>query len=714
MSDDTSRTLNSDVLEFIQFHFSVLQDVFSKLDAYNVDPQILKEVLTPLYEIRHRYSDYGDSPAMQIFHYLENIVKTVSKGKESVYTGLSYALNVFEVIEGGLDGATDFESCFQEEDLEFVKTIYHMFTSEKEEKRILTERERATVDKVFKEVTFYDFAFIDADQRMLLEDFIEEALEPMEEIEDKLIAAESDPSVLEIDTVFRQLHSIKGTSSFLGLRSIQHVSHAGENLLDKARSNPSFLSEQVIKLSLRVIDMVRLLFSNLTMKLEQSKDQKARFPAVIEMEPLLRAIEFVLEGKDVDLLNLGEIESKFILDTSDSSDSKDSKESTIRISTAKMEELYSMIGELTVLVNAIKEDPTFANARFQSKNKIDKLVRVTDNLRTKVVDTHMLPLGGIYKRLQRLISDLARKCNKKIVFLSEGEEIEIHKSTFEILYNFLVHMIRNSVDHGLENSEQRKSEGKPEEGSISLITRVTSDTITLVLSDDGQGLNRDAIIAKAIEKDLLGEDEKISDEEAYGLIFQPGFSTAKEVSDLSGRGVGMDVVKTAITQLNGEISVNSVPGMGTSFTIDIPLMTSTSIIDGLVARVGDTYLILPIFSVEHTFCPMPDEIKKIQGSQGEFVVYRDAIIPIIRLSSFFNINESEQKQNSVIFVVRVEGKLFGLIVDELLSQQQVVVENLKEHFEHLIGISGGAILGNGRFGLILDTKMIIESWQFPN
>jgi|GEM_PF-2913685 len=703
-------------LEDVLPQLKSLKIIFTKLDIFSSTPPDLKEITPILLEIRkscsiHKLENLGSS-----FGKLENILKSVEAGGESHFTGLSYALNIFEVIETALDSEEGLEKGFSEQEFELVNGIYQMFVSEKEEKRVLSEKERATVDKVFKEVTFFDFGTTDAENRVIIEDFIQEALDPMEEIEDKLLSAEDDPKNLDIDSIFRHLHSIKGTASFLGLNSIQHISHAGENLLDHVRSNPDILSQTIIRTTLRVVDMIRLLFSNLSMKLEQSKDKKPRFPAVIQLEPLLKGIENLIEGKSIQDLDLDSVKKNFVSDQSAAQAStQENKEDSIRISTTKMEELYSMIGELTVLMNAIKEDPTIHNAHFSTRNKIENLIRVTDNLRTKVADTHMLPMVGIFKRLQRLVMDLAKKKNKKVAFETVGEQIEIHKNTFETLSNFLIHMIRNSVDHGIELPDDRIRVGKALSGLIKVSIKLTSDKIILMISDDGKGLDKEKILKKATEKGLLAPDAELTDQEIFEQIFQPGFSTADEISDVSGRGVGMDVVKTAIIKMGGRIIIESEKGKGTCFMIHLPIMTSTSIIDGLVARIGKTFAIFPIFTVEHTFSVLKGDIKRAKDENDEFVIYRDQAMPIVKLGKVFNIPVDEiDITKKVIFVVREQDKPYGLLADELLSQQQVVVESLKDHLDGLIGISGGAILGNGRFGLIMDTKSIVNAWKNQN
>ena len=705
-------TENKKELNTILKNLVFLKDFFKKIDIYSSTVPNLKEASESLLKIRQIYSINEDEKSITVFNHLDNIFKSVSSGTESHFTGLSYALNIFEIIER-LDTVEKISDGFLDEEIEMIDAIFQMFVSEKEEKRVLSEKERATIDKVFKEVTFYDFGSIDAENRVIIEDFIQEALDPMEEIEDKLISSENDPTSLDIDSIFRHLHSIKGTASFLALNSIQHISHAGENLLDHVRSNMDMLSVEVIRTTLRVVDMVRILFNNLVMKLEQSKDNKPRFPVVIQIDPLLKAIDALIAGEDIRGLDLDHMAKKFDEPEDNKQVKKtETKEDSIRISTAKMEELYSMIGELTVLMNAIKEDPIIHEAHFSTRNKIEQLIRVTDNLRTKVADTHMLPMVGIFKRLQRLINDLSRKVGKRVNFSFSGEEIEIHKNTFETLSNFLIHMIRNSVDHGIELPEDRVKAGKSKSGNVIISFKLTSDKIVLKLSDDGRGLNKDKILSIAIKKGLITENEELTEHQIFEQIFQPGFSTADVISDVSGRGVGMDVVKTAIIKMGGRILIESEEGKGTSFTIDLPIMASTSIIDGLVARIGETFIIFPIFVVEHTLSIKKEELKTARGEENEFIIFRDEVLPIVRLGNVFKINSDILDiTQKVVFVVRENDKPYGLIADELLSQQQVVVESLKGQLDGLIGISGGAILGNGRFGLIMDTKSIVNNWK---
>lgn len=321
----------------------------------------------------------------------------------------------------------------------------------------------------------------------------------------------------------------------------------------------------------------------------------------------------------------------------------------------------------------------------------------------------MVPIAGVFQKMARLVRDLSRKADKKVDFVTEGEDTELDRSIVDKIADPLVHMIRNSVDHGIEPADDRKAAGKAVTGRIGLRAFHQAGNIVIEITDDGKGLDRDRILKKAIDNGIVEPDQELSDEEVFKLIFHAGLSTAQKVTSVSGRGVGMDVVRKNVESLRGKIDITSTQGKGTTFTIRMPL--TLAIIDGQIVKIGDERFIIPITSIIESLRPTTEQISSVQG-QGELVIVRGQLMPLIRLYSLFDIlPKSEDPAESLVVIVEENNNKCCLLVDELLGQQQVVIKSLGTGLGHVKSASGGAIMGDGRVSLILDVPGLIESAQ---
>jgi two-component system, chemotaxis family, sensor kinase CheA len=312
----------------------------------------------------------------------------------------------------------------------------------------------------------------------------------------------------------------------------------------------------------------------------------------------------------------------------------------------------------------------------------------------------MVTVARLFQKMARLVRDLSRKSGKLIEFETVGEETELDRNIVEELADPLMHMVRNAVDHGIETAEERLKTGKEAAARVRLKASHQSGQILIEVSDDGRGLDTERILRKAKDKGLLPEDAQPPESEIFNLIFQPGFSTAKSVTDVSGRGVGMDVVRKHIQKLRGRVEIQSMQGQGTKFLIKLPL--TLAIIDGLVVGVGGERYIVPIYAVREMLRPVEEQITTVE-SRGEAVMVREHLLPLVRLHSLFGVTpRSTEPWESLLIVAEAEDKLFCVMVDELIGKQEVVIKSLGETFGNVPGIAGGAILGDGRVGLILD------------
>jgi two-component system chemotaxis sensor kinase CheA len=319
----------------------------------------------------------------------------------------------------------------------------------------------------------------------------------------------------------------------------------------------------------------------------------------------------------------------------------------------------------------------------------------------------MIPIKPTFQKMERLARDLARSCVKKVQFTTAGDETELDRTVVEEIADPLVHMVRNAMDHGLEPAEERLAAGKPEAGTVHLSAYHQGSNIVIELRDDGRGINPDKIYRKAVEKGIIAPNATLSREEIFALIFAPGFSTAEKVTAVSGRGVGMDVVKRNIEKLRGKIEIESEVGKGSVFKIKLPL--TMAIIDGLVVRVGQDKFILPATSVQMALRPAPEHISTVQGS-GEVMDLRGRILPLHRLHRRFNIPADVEKPwEGIVVIIEHSGRTSALLVDEMISKQEVVIKNLGSFMQGLPGVAGGAILGDGNIALILDPASILQA-----
>ncbi len=394
---------------------------------------------------------------------------------------------------------------------------------------------------------------------------------------------------------------------------------------------------------------------------------------------------------------------------------------SIRVETGKIDALINMVGELVItqsmlgLLGELIEDKQAVTAQDIEKLRdgLMQLERNTRELQENVMQVRMMPISFTFSRFPRLVRDLSGKLGKKIELKLSGETTEVDKTVIEKIGDPLVHLVRNSLDHGIESPQVRIDAGKPEIGTIELNAYHQGGNIVIEIKDDGGGMNKEVLLGKAIEKGLIDEDEILSDKQIYELIFMPGFSTAAVVSDVSGRGVGMDVVRRNIQELGGGIEIDSELGVGTTITIRLPL--TLAILDGQTVTVGNENYIIPIISIIESIQIKPEMVNYV-GGQGETFRLRDEYIPIIKLHDVFGINDDNQVSldNGLLVVVEADGQHVGLFVDDLLGQQQVVIKSLESNYKKIEGFSGATILGDGTVALILDMPGILKLNQNLN
>lgn len=381
---------------------------------------------------------------------------------------------------------------------------------------------------------------------------------------------------------------------------------------------------------------------------------------------------------------------------------------SIRVGIDKVDALIDMMGELVITQSMLSDIGTnFELSQLERlREGLAQLERNTRELQDSVMRIRMLPIGSVFNRFPRLVRDLERKLGKQVKLELHGEHTELDKTVLEKIGDPMVHLVRNAIDHGLELPAQRRAAGKPETGTLTLDAHHEGGNIIVRISDDGVGLNHERIRAKAVERGLVSPGERLSDDEVAELIFQPGFSTAAQATDLSGRGVGMDVVRRNVRDLGGSVGVKSVPGQGSVFTIALPL--TLAIVDGLVTAVGAERYIVPLISIVESLRLPADAVRRTAGG-GEVFRFRDEYLPVIRLHRAFGCAGAVAAiERGIVVVVEDEGQRAGLLVDELLGQQQAVIKSLERHYERVQGVSGATIVSDGSVALIVDVGGVVR------
>ena len=375
--------------------------------------------------------------------------------------------------------------------------------------------------------------------------------------------------------------------------------------------------------------------------------------------------------------------------------------SSLRVSTEKVDEIINLVGELVITQSMLEQtigglDSEAHGALLEGLNQLQRNAR---DLQEAVMSVRMMPMDYAFNRFPRLVRDLSSKLGKQINLVTEGESTELDKGLIERIMDPMTHLVRNSLDHGIETPERRKAAGKPAAGTLTLAAQHQGGSILIDISDDGAGLNRERILAKARQNGLAVSDS-MSDDEVWQLIFAPGFSTAEAVTDVSGRGVGMDVVKRNIQELGGHVDIRSTFGQGTTIRIVLPL--TLAIMDGMLIRVGEEVFIMPLGAIKESMQVQADQLKRV-GQDKQLVYVRGEYLPLVEMHRVFDIDNAQSDVlRGIVMVIESEGRYFTLLVDELLGQRQVVVKNLETNYRKVVGISAATILGDGSVALILD------------
>lgn len=678
-------------------------------------------------------------------HLLEKMVFDALKDKEEGFTAFENGIALMQEIaryggEGG-DGRVDVQPFLETiSSLTGVSALRDMNSA-----GVVQEQEAPASDGVVQEqetpVTEEKTQISDLS---LASDFVTEGLEYIDEIEVNILNLEQNPEDMDcINAIFRPFHSIKGVAGFLNLGKIRDLAHNLENLLDKARNNELRVAPPLIDVILDGADALKALI----LRLKDEIEGQPPAPLQIDLAALLQRIQVVEKGGDEETPSkkkLGEIlvsEGVVVQDDVDQAlmvpNAPPSKKigeilieegkattrqvsqalrkqaelstdsPTLRVDTHKLDDLIDMVGELVITQSMIQQDLSRqVNADKSLMRDIAQFFRITSSLQRTSMSLRMIPIRQTFQRMARLIRDLAKKSGKIVNIEMDGEETEIDRNMVDEIYNPLVHMVRNAVDHGLETPEERVKAGKSEKGAISLRAYHRGGNIVIEISDDGRGLNKQKILDKALEKGMISDAGAVAEQDIYRMILLPGLSTAEKVTDVSGRGVGMDVVKQSVEKLRGKMDIESRPGKGTTFITRFPL--TLAIIDGMMVKVGQEVYIIPTMAIRQTLRPSREQYNVVVN-RGETINVMGKLLSLVRLADVFG--EKSARENpweAIVVVVEGENRTKCLLVDEVIGKAEVVIKSLGSGLKHIRGVSGGAILGDGRVGLILDPEGLFE------
>ena len=570
----------------------------------------------------------------------------------------------------------------------------------------------------------------------MLTSFIQEGVEQLDAAEHALLSIEDAQEQNDfLNEAFRNIHSFKGNCGFMGLGDLEKLSHRMETVLDLMREGIIDSESGNSGVLLSMIDVLREVINGLNLE-DQSSGTVEALEVYLELinemipeveveveEPLEETVEetkvvhdepaepIVSPVSPVSKMGAVEQKERDLADKKSTERARRAIRQDIRVDLNKLDSLINLVGELVIAESMVTRNP--AAELIEDENyyrAVHQLRRICDDLQDVAMSVRMIPVSGTFRKMIRLVHDLSHKAQKKIKLEIIGEETEVDKTVIEQIADPLVHIVRNSCDHGIEVPADRISSGKPEQGNVTIEARHEGGEVWIIITDDGKGLNKEKILNKAIERGLIkGDGSDLTDEKIFKMVFEPGFSTADKITDISGRGVGMDVVKKNIEKLNGRIDVKSIDGQGSTFILRIPL--TLAIIDGMLVSVGKTKYTIPVLSIRETLKPEMSMIT-FTPDGSEILSLRDGFIPIIRLNELFDTkSNSTNLEDGILVIVEDSGMPVALFIDEIVGQQQTVIKGLSEYIGKARGCSGCTILGDGSVSLILDLGTLVTMAQ---
>ena len=560
------------------------------------------------------------------------------------------------------------------------------------------------------------------DMQELVQDFLVETNEIIENLDHDLVELESNQNDLELlNKIFRGAHTMKGSSSFLGFNKLAELTHHAEDILNKLRKGEMVVTREIMDTLLEFVDKTKQIISDI-----ENGTDNTDCTSVIEDLKLASEGKLTSKTKNTSAAQPAQAAQTAAAPAPKPQAAPKQEapkvvhqatpvEQTIRVDVSRLDSLVNLVGELVLSRNMLSQIAGELENKFENEYLVEQLLVATNSigmntteLQLAIMKTRMIAIGKVFNKFPRVVRDIARDTGKEIELIISGEETELDKQVIESIGDPLLHMIRNSCDHGVETPDVRLAKGKPRMGTVNLSAYHEGNHVVIEIKDDGAGMDPNKLKRKAIEKGVITVDEanSMDDKQAFALIFKPGFSTAEKITNISGRGVGMDVVRTNIEKLNGIITIDSKIDEGSIFYLKLPL--TLAIIQALLVEVAGETFAIPLASVVETVRITNEEIHSFEGR--EVLKLRDRVLSLIRLDEAFALDELEQDEIYVVVVALAEKQL-GFIVDKLIGQEEIVIKSLGDYLGGNPGIAGATITGDGRVRLILDVAGVIEVAQ---
>ena len=553
-------------------------------------------------------------------------------------------------------------------------------------------------------------------ERELKLGFLDEAEQSITDVEQSFLSLESDPDNKEhINNIFRLAHNLKGSSKAVGFDQLGQFTHEFETFVLRVKDGKLKISGAVVSLLLKTTDFIKDMIVKLRVNLdavlpcdvflaEMKNFSSVSTEAPPPREPLV-VKEITVEPESPVSIEINNVADFPNIKRTTAAAKPPMLDESIRVAGSKVDKLLNAVGEMVILQSVLAQNKDGTGMNDQNfKKTMHQLSKVSKEIQDISMGLRMVPIKPIFQKMQRIVRDTAQVLEKEINLNLVGEESELDKNVLENINDPLVHLIRNSVDHGIEKTEKRVAAGKSPVGNVELKAYHRSGKLVIEVIDDGGGLDPQFLRGKAIEKGIITASEELTESECFKLIFRAGFSTKEAITEISGRGVGMDVVKTNIERLGGEIQVESTLGQGTTFRITLPL--TLAIIDAMIATYGGQKYVLPLSHVYETLQPQAAQVYK-EKNLGTVLMLRGENLPLYHLGDFFALKRQKAETNMIAMVFRNDNRPYAILVDDIIAQQPVVVKRLSNDMEGMIGISGTTILGDGKPCLILEAQDLL-------
>ncbi len=745
--------LDPDMTEIVDSFIIETNEILEQLDHDLVvlennseDDDLLNKIFRAFHTIKGTAGFLGLEKLTSVTHKGEDILNKLRKGEAKLSSKL------MDVILVAYDKIKELIVIIEEEkneDVEVAETVTLLeetisnlennktqnFT-EKTDDKVKVEIDDTSESTTSEQEIRDKYAMLlDPDMAEIVDSFIVESNEILEELDHDLVELENKPEDDDLlNKIFRAFHTIKGTAGFLGLEKLTSVTHKGEDILNKLRKGEAKLSSKLMDVILVAYDKIK----ELIIVISEDKNENVEVgDTVVFLENAIKSLENneVISAQEETSNNVEPtteaISEKSHKKTEDKEEAlpeiiiaketkravkplKKAEDKTIRVDVERLDELLNIVSELVLGRNQLAQVYSEAMLNYEGTKLTRDLSEatkqidlMTNELQLVVMKTRMVKIGKVFNRFPRVVRDLSKEVEKSVNLVIKGEETELDKTLIEEINDPLVHLVRNSVDHGIESPEDRIAKGKDPKGTLTLSATHEGNHVIISIEDDGKGINPDIIKAKAIEKGLITKEkaEDLSDTEIFNFIFAPGFSTAAVVTNVSGRGVGMDVVRTNVTKLRGIINIESKVDVGTKIIVKLPL--TLAIIAGMVVRSQDEIMVIPLSSVIEVLRIHTDEIYSVNNNP--VIKVRDQVIPIVSIDKLLY-SRSEKEATKVfqfIIIVGVAEKVFGIKVDEMIGQQEIVIKSLGNYLGNIEGIAGSSIMGDGKVVMILDIAELL-------